>query len=223
MNGVRIYCKKTVKEITDKSVLLEDLKTRELISLKADLVVLTSGVQSNQLVNKLPLEKDRFGRILTTSTLQSKDRPNVFVLGDCSFADTKENQAPATAQVAMQQAGIVAQNVYRRAQLYSSKITPADGSAIVAEIHTKVSSNGELKKFKYLSLGEMLSLGITDASITSVGGLLTLSGPLASAMRRLVYAVRMPTPSQAIKAAFSATLTTTGKVVSNLAKMKTAD
>lgn len=56
--------------------------------------------------------------------------------------------------------------------------------------------------FRYTPLGEMLSFGAADASVAGPEGLdiLRLSGPLASAARRLVYAARMPTNSQRLLA-----------------------
>lgn len=55
---------------------------------------------------------------------------------------------------------------------------------------------------RYTALGEMLTLGANDASVAGPQGLeaLKLSGPLAAAARRLVYAARMPTNEQRAKA-----------------------
>jgi NADH dehydrogenase FAD-containing subunit len=50
----------------------------------------------------------------------------------------------------------------------------------------------------------MLTLGNTNAAVTSLNGLVQLQGPLAAVARRLVYAVRMPTPGQQVNALFSA-------------------
>ena len=49
----------------------------------------------------------------------------------------------------------------------------------------------------------MLSLGDDAASISALGQLVKLSGPLAFAGRRAVYAARMPTPKQAAKVGLS--------------------
>ena len=53
--------------------------------------------------------------------------------------------------------------------------------------------------FQLQDLGEMLSLGMGDASITGLG--LTLAGPLAYRMRRLTYLARMPGLSLGLKSA----------------------
>jgi len=57
----------------------------------------------------------------------------------------------------MQQAGVAAGNVFNF--LTASSAAP--------------------KPFAYLPLGEMLTLGLADGAISSLGGLLQLSGPLA--------------------------------------------
>ena len=72
----------------------------------------------------------------------------------------------------------------------------------------------KLKKFAFVPLGEMLTLGSLDASITGLGGLFKLSGPIAALTRRAVYAVRMPTSQQRIKAA------TTGSLLGALTLLK---
>ena len=53
--------------------------------------------------------------------------------------------------------------------------------------------------FHFQDLGEMLSLGIGDASITGMG--LTLAGPLAYRLRRLTYLARMPGLSLGLRSA----------------------
>ena len=53
--------------------------------------------------------------------------------------------------------------------------------------------------FVFKDLGEMLSLGIGDASITGLG--LTLAGPLAFKLRRLTYLTRLPGLSLGLRAA----------------------
>ena len=50
-----------------------------------------------------------------------------------------------------------------------------------------------------ISVGEMLSLGGEDGSVSALAGLVQLRGPLASLSRKAVYAARMPTPAQAAR------------------------
>lgn len=167
-------------------------------SLPADLVVFTAGTEQSEFIRSLEIAKDAFGRVQTTPALQSKSHPNVFALGDCSSIEGQTN--PATAQVAMQQSGVVANNVL--AAIKSSRIMESE----------KRERAPKMKDFKYLPLGEMLTLGDTNAAITSLGGYLKLSGPVAAAGRRAVYAARMPTLTQKVKAAVTAGAVTTGKI-----------
>ncbi|KAL7535712.1 hypothetical protein ACHAXR_010946 [Thalassiosira sp. AJA248-18] len=133
------------------------------------------------------LPRDAMGRILTSPTLNVPEHPNVFAIGDCSRP--KKVPYPGTAQVAIQMATVAAWNVYATLT-YGSK------------------DNGQASKllpFKFLNLGEMMTLGNDDATISTLGGRVELSGPAASWLRRWIYAVRMPTPKQAVVAAVDGT------------------
>ena len=82
---------------------------------------------------------------------------------------------PASAQVAMQQ-----------------------GEATAAAI-----ANLRMKKlpqpFQFEDRGEMLSLGVGDATLTGMG--LTLAGPLAFQLRRATYLTRLPGLSLSLRSA----------------------
>ncbi|KAL3765992.1 hypothetical protein ACHAWU_002707 [Discostella pseudostelligera] len=134
------------------------------------------------------LPRDVMGRILTTSTLNVPEYPNVFAVGDCS-RPTKVPY-PATAQVAIQQATVAAVNIYTT--LVQQHGGDDEGSKV-------------LRPFKYLNLGEAMSLGSDDATISTLGGNVELRGPTASWIRRWLYAVRMPTPKQGLVAAVDGT------------------
>ncbi len=159
--------------------------------LPAALLLWTAGAtptsDRNRGIRNSVLPRDVMGRILTSSSLNVPEYPNVFAVGDCS-RPTKVPY-PATAQVAIQQATVAAVNVYT----------------------TLVQNGGECKEskplrpFNYLNLGEALTLGSNDATISTLGGNVELSGPTASWLRRWLYAVRMPTPKQGLVAAVDGT------------------
>jgi len=89
-------------------------------------------------------------------------------LGDIAeFINTKGKEFPATAQVAFQQSDYVAWNIWATL------------------------TNRPLLPFQYQNLGEMMTLGVNNATLTGLG--LNLQGPLASFFRSLVYLYRMPT------------------------------
>lgn len=140
------------------------------------------------------LSRDKSGRILTGPTLQALGLDNVFAIGDCAKVVVEEESSsrgtnlpyPATAQVAMQQASVVAWNAYE------------------VLIHDDM-KRASLLPFRYTNLGEMMTLGTSDATISSLGGLFQTSGKGASALRRLIYAARMPTNRQRVTALVDST------------------
>ena len=186
--GISINVNTDVKRVSKSSVTVVNQLSNEEFDIPADLVISTCGVQPNKLIQSLNLRKDKYGRILTNRSLQSLDNPNIFALGDCSSIN---NMAlPSTAQVAMQQSEIVAKNLFT----CSKSINQPNFM--------------ELETFRFVPLGEMLTLGKKDASIHSLGGLIELEGPQAAILRRLVYAARMPTNSQKASALINSGIST---------------
>ncbi|MCT0219263.1 FAD-dependent oxidoreductase [Synechococcus sp. CS-1329] len=110
---------------------------------------------------------DGRGRLLCEPSLELEQTPGVFALGDVAHsADADGAALAATAQVAFQQADCLADNLLR-------------------------SLEGEpLQPFHWNDLGEMISLGIGEASLTGLG--LTLAGPAAYRIRQLTYLSRLP-------------------------------
>ena len=152
--------------------------------LETDLVVWCAGSAPTTLAAPgwpLPLSAD--GRILTDPTLAVRGAPRLFALGDgaaCELAASGLTPTPSTAQAAMQQADYAAWNVRAALRDERSKMMP----------------------FRYADLGEMLSLGDSAGAMSSLG-LINLQGPLANLGRRAVYAARMPTSQQAVRAGLS--------------------
>ncbi|MBM4760730.1 NAD(P)/FAD-dependent oxidoreductase [Bacillus sp. B15-48] len=52
--------------------------------LSVDAIVWTAGIQANQVVRNLPVEKDSMGRAFITPRHHLHDHENVFILGDCA-------------------------------------------------------------------------------------------------------------------------------------------
>jgi len=107
--------------------------------------------------------------------LQINEDQNIFFVGD--IISCKSDPFPSSAQVAMQQGFLTAQNII------------------------SLRKSNTLKPFEFDDLGEMLSLGIGNASITGYG--ITLAGPLAFKIRDLAYLTRMPGFSLTLKSAGS--------------------
>ena len=60
-------------------------------------------------------------------------------------------------------------------------------------------SGEKLMPFKYQDRGEMLSLGIGEATITGLG--VTIAGPIAFHIRRMAYLTKLPNLSLGIRSA----------------------
>ncbi len=130
-------------------------------------VVWVAGVRMNPLIENLKVEKDKRGLIIVEPTLQVRNHPNVFTLGDiASYPDVPPTLA-GTAQLALQQAQLCARNV--RASL----------------------TGDELKTKHFVELGEALSLGTEHAAVLSAGKV--MAGPLARQARFAMYTARLPT------------------------------
>lgn len=160
---VRLRCNCSVEAVTAKQLQLKLEETQQSDTLAVEAVIWTAGQRANLLEGPLPLD-DR-GRLLCNAQLQLEGLPEIFALGD-GAAIPHEPSLPATAQVAFQQAPLLADNLLARQQELP------------------------LKPFSWNDLGEMLSLGVGDATLTAMG--VTLAGPAAQQMRRWVYLTRLP-------------------------------
>jgi demethylphylloquinone reductase len=146
--------------------------------LPVDLVLWTVGNSYTQLVQHLPIPHSG-KRIQVESSLQVKEHPNLFALGDLAECyDRSGQKVPATAQSAFQQSQYCAWNIW-------------------ASLHQQ-----PLKPFSYLPLGEFLSLGIGEATMSTIGNL-SFSGMPANLIRRTAYLLRMPTLKHQLKVGWS--------------------
>ena len=152
----------TVESVTADTI---SLRFRERLDvLPVELVLWTVGTKVTELVASLDLAKTTEGLLEVNQFLQVDSQKSIFALGDIIASPEK---IPRTAQVAIQQADFCAWNIW-------------------ATI-----SNKPLLPFKYQALGEMLTLGIDEATVSGLG--VNLGGTLAHLVRRLVYLYRLPT------------------------------
>ena len=155
------------------------LKYKEQVdTIPVDIVLWTVGTKVAPVVQSLPLTKNQREQIITSATLQVQDDQKIFALGDLADCQDAEGQkVPTTAQVAIQQSDYVAWNIW--ASLTGRPLLP----------------------FRYQALGEMMALGVDNATLTSLG--IKLDGQIAHLARRLVYLYRLPTLEHQIKVAFN--------------------
>ena len=174
--NIKVYLKYNFESINEKTVKLSTLEKerKNYLEINYSALVWTAGLRpfSLPIVDQL-LDENK--KIKVNEYLQINEYQNIFFLGDIVFC---ENYSfPSSAQVAMQQGYLTAQNII------------------------SLRMGNQLKSFQFEDLGEMLSLGIGNASITGYG--ITLAGPIAFKVRHYAYLMRMPGFSISLKSAGS--------------------
>lgn len=139
--------------------------------IEAETILLAAGAVANPLLADMPLEKAKNGRVVVEATMRSKERPEVWALGDCAaIPDPEGKPYPPLAQHALRQARVLADNI--------AAVVGRGGRA------------AELRPFVYETLGMLASLGHYDG----VGRVLRvkLRGFLAWWVWRTYYLFQMP-------------------------------
>jgi NADH dehydrogenase len=139
--------------------------------IEAETILLAAGAVANPLLQDMPLEKAKNGRVVVEATMRSKQRPEVWALGDCAaIPDPQGKPYPPLAQHALRQARVLADNI--------------------AAVVRRGGRSAELKPFVYETLGMLASLGHYDG----VGRVLRvkLRGFLAWWVWRTYYLFQMP-------------------------------
>ncbi|BAY07909.1 NAD(P)/FAD-dependent oxidoreductase [Calothrix sp. NIES-2098] len=174
--GVFIDLETNVDSIGKDTISLE--YKNQVDTIPVDLAIWTVGTRVSPVVKSLPLKHNQRGQITTTPTLQVLEHPEIFALGDLAdCVDAKGQQIPATAQAAFQQADYTAWNLW--ASLTNRPLLP----------------------FQYQKFGEILSLGVDNATLTGLG--IKLDGSLAYVARRLAYLYRLPTLDHQLRVGFN--------------------
>lgn len=166
----------TVTNITADTITLKYQETEN--PLPVDLVLWTVGNRVVPLIQDLPIAHNDRGQVVVSSTMQVEDHPEIFALGDLAECRDESGQlVPATAQGAFQQADYAGWNVW--ASLGDRPLLP----------------------FRYQALGEMITLGTDNATLSGLG--LHLNGVPAHVARRMIYLLRMPTLEHQVKVGIS--------------------
>ncbi|HEY6232272.1 MAG TPA: NAD(P)/FAD-dependent oxidoreductase [Pyrinomonadaceae bacterium] len=163
---VQIHTLTRVVSVTEKSLVLEH--DNEQTEINAAAVVWAGGVRVSPLIENLAVEKTSRGLIVVKPTLQVPSRENLFALGDIAFYKDAVPTLAGTAQLALQQARLVARNV----------------EALLA--------GRPLETKHFEELGEAVSLGTERAAAVLAGGK-AFGGPLARQARFALYTARLPT------------------------------
>jgi NADH dehydrogenase len=161
--GIELMLNTTVSNLTDDGLEFDG----EQDPLHTDTVVWAAGVRANPVLDDLPVEKDRMGRIVVDTNLRVPGMSNVYVLGDAAHArhpDTGEVYPP-TAQVAYRQARVTAAN-------------------ISADIR-----DGAHQQFDFTYIGDLVSMGRWSGVADPFG--LKLRGFSAWAMWKFYYLLNL--------------------------------
>jgi len=162
---IEINTETRVRRVTANGLTFEhDGKQTEI---EAAAVVWTGGVRVNPLIEKLNLEKDKRGLIVVEDTLQARGHENVFTLGDIARYTNIDPHLAGTAQLANQEASLVAANI--KAYL----------------------SGKPLQTKHFAELGSAVSLGTRNAAF-EIGGHV-IGGVSGRDARFTAYTARLPT------------------------------
>jgi NADH dehydrogenase len=146
--GVTVMVNTAVKELSAKKITLADNSTVD-----SAITIWAAGVKgADAMVNlNLPVEANR---VAVETTMQVKNYPNIWALGDIAGAKGKDGRAlPMVAPVAIQQGKFIAKQIKRLA------------------------ANKKLENFKYLDKGSMATIGRNKAVVQVRW--FKLAGPLA--------------------------------------------
>ncbi|MBI3002567.1 MAG: NAD(P)/FAD-dependent oxidoreductase [candidate division NC10 bacterium] len=160
--GIEVRLQAPAVAVRDEGVELGDAEV-----LPTATVIWTAGVKANPVVEALPVERDKLGRVVVDEHLQVPPFPGVFAIGDAAHCWDPGLQAPLppTGQVAVQQARAVARNIARELQ-------------------------GKPKEpFRYRHQGDLVSLGTGDG-VGEIAGL-AFSGLPAWLLWRSVFLAKL--------------------------------
>ena len=170
--NIKIYLEHKIQGINKTSLEIStcDNEINSSLTINYSGLILTAGSTPDQpeLIHKF---LDKNDKVKVNNFLQMHAYKNIFFVGDITCSE--DDPFPSSAQAAIQQGVVVAQNIICLRQ------------------------GKKLQSFEFEDLGEMLSLGIGNASITGYG--ITLAGPLAFEIRRLAYLMRMPSFSTSLR------------------------
>jgi NADH dehydrogenase len=183
--AARLLTKRGVEVLLDRKVVRVEPEHVELDDgtiIPAHTIIGSVGVQPNPLVRNLGVEVDRRGRVVVDEFLRVPGYDNVWALGDNALALDPETGEPypQTAQHAVQEAKVVADN-------------------IAATLRGR-----PLKRMEYRTRGMLVSLGHRSAAGSIRGW--TFSGFFAWWLWRTYYLLQLPRWERRLRVAFDWTL-----------------
>jgi len=146
--GVKVLLNTAVKAIEHRKIILKDDSV-----LSSEITIWAAGVKGSDAMAQLNLPTNG-NRVAVEPTMQVKNYPNIWALGDIAGALGKDGRSlPMVAPVAIQQGKFIAKQIAR------------------------LIANKPLTDFKYLDKGSMATIGRNKAIVQVKG--LKISGPIA--------------------------------------------
>jgi NADH dehydrogenase len=146
--GVKVLLNAAVKAIEHRKIVLKDDSV-----LNSEITIWAAGVKGSDAMAQLNLPTNG-NRVSVEPTMQVKNYPNIWALGDIAGALGKDGKPlPMVAPVAIQQGKFIAKQIAR------------------------LTSNKPLTDFKYLDKGSMATIGRNKAIVQVKG--LKIAGPIA--------------------------------------------
>jgi len=146
--GVKVLLNAAVQEVEHRKIKLKDGTT-----ISSEITIWAAGVKGSDAMGQLNLPTVA-NRVAVDPTMQVKNYPNVWALGDIAAAIGKDgNTLPMVAPVAIQQGKFIAKQIMR------------------------LSKNQKLENFKYLDKGSMATIGRNKAVVQVKS--LKISGAIA--------------------------------------------
>jgi len=146
--GVKVLVGSPVAGVEHRKITLRDKQV-----LPSEITIWAAGVKGSDAMAQLSLPVAG-NRVVVEPTMQVKNYPNIWALGDIAGALGKDGSPlPMVAPVAIQQGKFIAKQIAR------------------------LSSSKELKEFKYLDKGSMATIGRNKAVVEVKG--IKFSGPIA--------------------------------------------
>jgi NADH:ubiquinone reductase (H+-translocating) len=182
----------TAQRVT--SVDASGVQTAAGTSFKADLVVWAAGIMAPPVLRTLDsLEVNRANQLVVGATLRTTQDPDIFAFGDCAAAPWLGHPASATlpprAQVAHQQATLLAKSIKRRL------------------------AGRTLPEFHFRDFGSLVSLGELSAVGSLMGRLIGGSMLIQGLIARLMYASLYKMHQVSIHGVIRVALDTLGRLV----------
>jgi NADH dehydrogenase len=165
--GIEIRLHTRLCAVTAEGAVLQSKHSTEPEVILARTVVATVPAAPHRLVEQLPVEKDKGGRIVVTPEMHVPGSTYLWSLGDCAAVPQPDGiMSPPTAQHALRQAHTCASNI-----LATLRGTP-------------------MRRFSFTGLGKLASLGHRSAVAEVMG--IKLHGFIAWLFWRAVYLSKVP-------------------------------